>query len=208
MFQDEAAYSQLENSFLQQQFPLNSNTSVGNYIKNSDFQSYSPSTYLFSENAIKDKLDLGLELEKRYEHEDDQLSNVKEEGYTLDGSSDDCGELVKNDVSDGFFRLLIYNEKEEQSCHQSQYVKEPTMRNKQRDHKEGDEDSQWDVSLNLSNLETFCEEDIFLLNLVEEQNDIPLEVLEKNGVVNVEILNEVVDISLKNNHENSFQRLF
>ena len=29
--------------------------------------------------------------------------------------------------------------------------------------------------------------------------------LENNGVVNVEISNEVADISLKNNHENSFQ---
>ena len=57
LFQDEAAYSQSENSFLQQQFPLNSNASVGDYKKNSDFtnfQSYSPSTYLFFENAIKE----------------------------------------------------------------------------------------------------------------------------------------------------------
>ena len=84
-------------------------------------------------------------------------------------------------------------------------MKEPTVCNKQRDHKEGDEDSQWDVSLNLSNSETFCQEDIFLLNLFEEQNDIPLEVLENNTVVNIEISNEVVDISLKNNHENSFE---
>ena len=84
-------------------------------------------------------------------------------------------------------------------------MKEPTVCNKRRDHKEGDEDSQWDVSLNLSNSEIFCQEDIFLLNLVEEQNDIPLEVLEKKGAVDVEISNEVADISLKNNHENSFQ---
>ena len=81
------------------------------------------------------------------------------------------------------------------------------MYNKPRDHKEGDDDSQWDVSLNLSNSETFYQEDIFLLNLVEEKNDIPLEVLEKNGVVNVEILNEVADISLKNNHEIPFKAL-
>ena len=139
LFQDEATYSQLENSFLQQRFPLSSNASVGDYIKNSDsanFQSYSPSTYLFSENAIKEKSDLGLELEKRYEQEDDQLSNVKEEGSTLDGFSEDCGQLVKNYVSDGFkenFSLLIYNEKEEQSCHQSQYVKEPIVYNKPRE---------------------------------------------------------------------------
>ena len=53
-------------------------------------------------------------------------------------------------------------------------MKEPTVCNRQWDHKEGDEDSQCYVSLNLSNSETFCQEDIFLLNLVEEQNDIPL----------------------------------
>ena len=146
-------------------------------------------------------------MEKTYEHEYVQLSNVKEEGSTLDGFSEDCSQLVKSYVSDGFkekFILLIYNEKEEQSCHHSQYVIEPTVCNKQRDYKEEDENSQWDVSLNLSNSETFCQEDNFLLNLVE-QNDIPLEVLEKKGVVDVEILNEVADISLKNNHENSFQ---
>ena len=45
---------------------------------------------------------------------------MKEEGYTLDVFSDDYGQLVKNYVSDGFkenFSLLIYNEKEEKSCH-------------------------------------------------------------------------------------------
>ena len=87
-------------------------------------------------------------------------------------------------------------------------MKEPTLYNKPRDHKEGDENSQWDVSLILLNSETFCQEDIFLLNIVEEKNDIPLEVLDKNGVVNLEILNEVVDISFKNNHENFFQSSF
>ena len=115
MFQDEVAYSQSENFFLQQQFPQSSNASLADYIKNSDstnFQSYSPSTYLFSKNTIKEKSALGLELEKRDEHEDDQPSDVKEEGYTLDGFSNDCGQLVKNYVSDGFkdnFSLLIYN---------------------------------------------------------------------------------------------------
>ena len=50
LFQDEAAYFQSENSFLQQQFPQSSNAYVGDYIKNSDsgnFQSYSLSTCLF-----------------------------------------------------------------------------------------------------------------------------------------------------------------
>ena len=36
LFQDEVAYSQSKNSFLQQQFPLSSNAFVGDYIKNSD----------------------------------------------------------------------------------------------------------------------------------------------------------------------------
>ena len=87
-------------------------------------------------------------------------------------------------------------------------MKEPTVCNKQRDHKEGDENSKWDVSLNLSNSETFCQEDIFLLNLVEEKHEIPLEVLEKNRVVNLEMLNKVAEISFKNNHENSIQISF
>ena len=68
LFKDEDAYSQSENFFLQQQFPLNSNAFVCDYIKNSDstnFQSYSPSTYLFSENTLKEKSSLGLELEKK-----------------------------------------------------------------------------------------------------------------------------------------------
>jgi len=41
LFQDEAAYSQSENSFLQQQFPLNSNAFVGDYKKNYDSQIFS-----------------------------------------------------------------------------------------------------------------------------------------------------------------------
>ena len=81
---------------------------MGDYIKNSDFQSYSPSTYLFSENRTKEKSALGLELEKRYEHEYDQPIDVKEDGYTLDGFSDDCGQLVENYVSDGFKENLAY----------------------------------------------------------------------------------------------------
>ena len=47
---------------------------------------------------------------------------MKEDGYTLDGFCDDCGQLVENYVSDGFkenFSLLIHIEKEEKSCHKS-----------------------------------------------------------------------------------------
>ena len=52
------------------------------------------------------------------------------------------------------------------------------------------------------------EEGVYLLDYVEEQNDIYFEVLEKNEVVNLEILNEVADISFENSHENSFQIYF
>ena len=72
-------------------------------------------------------------------------------------------------------------------------------------HKEGDEESQWNASLNLSNSEIFCQENMYLLNPVEKKNDISLEVLEKHGVVKSNILNEVVDISFKNGDDNSFQ---
>ena len=72
-------------------------------------------------------------------------------------------------------------------------------------HKEGDEDSQWDASLNISNSEIFCQENMFLLNPIEKQNDILLEVLEKYGVVKSVMLNEIVDISFENSHDNSFQ---
>ena len=46
---------------------------------------------------------------------------------------------------------------------------------------------------------------MFLINPVEKQNDILLEVLEKNGAVKSEMLNEIVDISCENSHDNSFQ---
>ena len=67
LFQDEAAYSQSENSFLQQQFPLSSNAYVGDYIKNSNyrnFQSYSPSTCLFFEVSSKEESDFELMVEE------------------------------------------------------------------------------------------------------------------------------------------------
>ena len=42
-----------------------------------------------------------------------------------------------------------------------------------------------------------CQEDIILLDSIEKQNDISFQTLEKNEVVNAEILNQVVDISFK-----------
>ena len=44
-----------------------------------------------------------------------------------------------------------------------------------------------------------------MLDSIWEKNDISDEAYKEGEVLNSEILNEVVDISLKNNHENSFQ---
>ena len=48
-----------------------------------------------------------------------------------------------------------------------------------------------------------CQEDIILLDSIEKQNDISFETLEKNEVVNAEILNQVVDISFKNCYDHT-----
>ena len=48
-----------------------------------------------------------------------------------------------------------------------------------------------------------CQEDIILLDSIEKQNDISFKTLEKNEVVNAEILNQVVDISFKNCYEHT-----
>ena len=78
--------------------------------------------------------------------------------------------------------------------------------NEALDHKERGEGSQINAYLNLSHSSISSQEEgVYLLDYVEEQNDISFEVLEKNEVVNSEILNEVADISFENSHDNSFQ---
>ena len=72
------------------------------------------------------------------------------------------------------------DEKNEQTCNQSQQVETSVVCDEEMKHKERDENTQWDASLNISNSETFCQENMFFLNPVKKQNDIPLEVLEKN----------------------------
>ena len=46
-------------------------------------------------------------------------------------------------------------------------------------------------------------DDDYLNNAPEEQNDMPFEMHDRIQVINSEILNEVVDISFENCHENS-----
>ena len=50
------------------------------------------------------------------------------------------------------------DKKNDQSCKQSQNVKKPTIYDEELNHKEGDEDSQWNASLKLSNLEISSQE--------------------------------------------------
>ena len=81
--------------------------------------------------------------------------------------------------------------------------------NEALDHKERGKVSQINASWNLSHSSISSQEEgVYLLDYVEEQNDTLFEVLEKNEVVNSEILNEVADISFENSHENSFQSSF
>ena len=81
--------------------------------------------------------------------------------------------------------------------------------NEALDHKERGEGSQINSSLNLSHSSISSQEEgVYLLDYIEEQNDISFRVLGKNEVLNSEILNEIVDISFENSHESSFQSYF
>ena len=72
---------------------------------------------------------------------------------------------------------------------------EPVERNNRLDHQEEEEDSKWDISLYFSNSK------VILLDSIKEPNDISFETLERNHVLNSEILNQVVDIPFENSHE-------
>ena len=104
LFQDEVSYYQSENSFLQQKFPLSSNSYVGDYIKNSNFgnfQSYSLSTCLFFEVASKEESYFELMVEER----------------TL------CVDHIKSFPENSHEHtkpyLLVEDEKDEKTCNQS-----------------------------------------------------------------------------------------
>ena len=59
------------------------------------------------------------------------------------------------------------------------------------DHQE-EEDSKWDISLCFSNSE------IILIDSIKEHNDISFEILERNQVLNSNILDEEVGVSFGN----------
>ena len=90
--------------------------------------------------------------------------------------------------------------KNEQLCNQSHPIEKPAVCNEELNMKEEDEGSRMDVSFCSSNSEIFCQEEIYLLDPIEEKDDISADTHKRNQVINSEILNEVIDISFENCH--------
>ena len=65
-----------------------------------------------------------------------------------------------------------------------------------------------DVSFYFSNSEIFCQEEIYLLDLIEEMNVVSAEAYKEYEVLKPEILDEVVDISCGNCHDFSLHGSF
>ena len=78
--------------------------------------------------------------------------------------------------------------------------KKPALCNEELNNKEEDQGSQMDVSFCFSNSEIFCQEDIYLLDPIEEMNDVSTEAYKEYEVLKSEILDEVVDVSRGNCH--------
>ena len=81
--------------------------------------------------------------------------------------------------------LEVEDDEDEQSCSQSQLMEKSMVCNEALDHKERGEGCQINASLNISHSSISSQEEgVYLLDYVEEQNDISFEVLEKNEVLN------------------------
>ena len=103
----------------------------------------------------------------------------------------------------------VKDKQDDQLCNQSQHVKKPAVYDEELNHKEGDEDSQWNASLNLSNLGISSQEKEFCsFDFIEENNDISFETSGRNQNLKFDISNEVFDVSFENDHDNSFQGSF
>ena len=101
--------------------------------------------------------------------------------------------------------LLVEDEKDEQSCSQSQHVEKSVVCNEELDYKERGKGSQINASFNLSHSEISSQEEGFcLLDSIGEKNDISVEAFKEGESLNSRILNEVIDISFENSHVNSF----
>ena len=60
-------------------------------------------------------------------------------------------------------------------CNQSQPLEKPAVCNEELNNKEEDGGSQMDVSFCFSSSEIFCQEEIYLLDPIEEMNDVSAE---------------------------------
>ena len=105
--------------------------------------------------------------------------------------------------------LEVEDEQDDQSCNQFQHVQKTTVYDEELNHKEGYEESQWNVSLKLSNSEISCQEEgFFSLDFIKEKNDISFETFGSNQILNSDILNKVVDVLFGNCHELSLHGSF
>ena len=76
--------------------------------------------------------------------------------------------------------LEVEGKQDDKSYNQSQHVKKLAVYDEEFTHKEGDEESQWNASLNLSNSKISSQEKRFCsLDFIEENNYISFETFEK-----------------------------
>ena len=115
------------------------------------------------------------------EYEDDYLDNASKEPMVYNHRLDHLEEAEgpKWDASS-----CSWNSECQEEYISSDFLKE-------------EEGSKWDISLCFSNLE------ITLLDSIKEHNGISFEMLERNHVLNFDILDEEVDISFENHQERS-----
>ena len=92
------------------------------------------------------------------------------------------------------------DEREGKLCNQTQPLEKSAVCNEELSNEEEDGGSQMDVSFCFSNSEIFCQEEIYLLDPIEEMNDVFAEAYKEYEVLKLEILDEVVDVSPGNCH--------
>ena len=78
-------------------------------------------------------------------------------------------------MDEGINFLGMDDEHEEQLCNLSQPIEKPAVCNEELNNREEEEGSQMDVTFCFSNSEFFCEEEIYLLDPIEEMNDVSAE---------------------------------
>ena len=104
--------------------------------------------------------------------------------------------------------LGMDDEWEGQLCNQSYPLEKLAVCNEELNNEEEYEGSQMGVSFCFSHSEIFCQEEIYLLDPIEQMNDVFVEAYKEYEVLKSEILDEVVDVSPGNCHEFSLHGYF